>query len=295
MPSSGCSPKLSRPKDRLNQRSPAFFTDDYLYVAIDRTSKFAFVQLVSKTGMISAAAFLGALIAAVPYKIHTVLTDGIQFTFSPRYADGPEVVRMPFRSDSERRRRDGGSMRPRTQRSPFEALREQSTSDEPGVTLAGVCGHIYAHSDDPRSNSIDDHLSRSVSSAGGIQRAFQISLALAEAERHPPSMLFSRLHNSLLCRSFPRLFGATQACVRRNRTRESQRLFCVCKGHYVSAQHNGLLQLGSLSDTQPRSTRYLCYLYTCVRFLRSQHVVHTQFPVWPTTPHTSAQLLIRST
>jgi transposase InsO family protein len=31
-----------------------------------------------------------ALIAAVPYKIHTVLTDnGIQFTFPPRYADGP--------------------------------------------------------------------------------------------------------------------------------------------------------------------------------------------------------------
>ena len=37
----------------------------------------------------SASAFLEALIAAVPYKIHTVLTDnGIQFTFPPRYADG---------------------------------------------------------------------------------------------------------------------------------------------------------------------------------------------------------------
>lgn len=62
----------------------------YLYVAIDRTSKFAFVQLARKTGRTSAAAFLEALIAAVPYKIHTVLTDnGIQFTFPPRYADGP--------------------------------------------------------------------------------------------------------------------------------------------------------------------------------------------------------------
>ena len=62
----------------------------YLYVAIDRTSKFAFVQLVRKTGRTSAAAFLEALIAAVPYKIHTVLTDnGTQFTFPPRYADGP--------------------------------------------------------------------------------------------------------------------------------------------------------------------------------------------------------------
>jgi len=62
----------------------------YLYVAIDRTSKFAFVQVVRKTGRTSASAFLVALIKAVPYKIHTVLTDnGIQFTFPPRYADGP--------------------------------------------------------------------------------------------------------------------------------------------------------------------------------------------------------------
>jgi hypothetical protein len=62
----------------------------YLYVPIDRTSKFAFVQLVEKTGRTSASAFLEALIAAVPYKIHTVLTDnGVQFTFPPRYANGP--------------------------------------------------------------------------------------------------------------------------------------------------------------------------------------------------------------
>ena len=62
----------------------------FLYVAVDRVSKFAFVQVVRKTGRTSAAAFLEALIAAVPYKIHIVLTDnGIQFTFPPRYADGP--------------------------------------------------------------------------------------------------------------------------------------------------------------------------------------------------------------
>src|SRR6202008_104198 len=46
----------------------------YLYVAIDRTSKFAFVQLVKKTGRTSASAFLDALMEAVPYKINTVLT-----------------------------------------------------------------------------------------------------------------------------------------------------------------------------------------------------------------------------
>ena len=57
----------------------------YLYVAVDRTSKFAFVQLVRKTGRTSSSAFLIALIAAVPYKIHTVLTDnGIQFIFPLR-------------------------------------------------------------------------------------------------------------------------------------------------------------------------------------------------------------------
>ena len=62
----------------------------YLFVAIDRTSKFAFVQLVERANRLTASAFLVALIAAVPYKIHTVLTDnGIQFRLPPRYADGP--------------------------------------------------------------------------------------------------------------------------------------------------------------------------------------------------------------
>lgn len=62
----------------------------FLFVAIDRTSKFAFAQLAEKANRVTASAFLAALIEAVPYKIHTVLTDnGIQFTFPPRYADGP--------------------------------------------------------------------------------------------------------------------------------------------------------------------------------------------------------------
>ena len=62
----------------------------FLFVAIDRTSKFAFAKLAEKANRVTASAFLTALIDAVPYKIHTVLTDnGIQFTFPPRYADGP--------------------------------------------------------------------------------------------------------------------------------------------------------------------------------------------------------------
>lgn len=59
------------------------FPDDwlYLFVAIDRTSKFAFTRLVEKAGKMVAAQFLRDLLAAVPYRLHTVLTDnGIQFT-----------------------------------------------------------------------------------------------------------------------------------------------------------------------------------------------------------------------
>ena len=46
----------------------------YLFVAIDRTSKFAFVELHQKSGKMAAAAFLRNQIAAVPYRLHIVLT-----------------------------------------------------------------------------------------------------------------------------------------------------------------------------------------------------------------------------
>ena len=53
----------------------------YLFVAIDRTSKFAYAELHQKAGKMVAAQFLRNLMAATPYTIHTVLTDnGIQFT-----------------------------------------------------------------------------------------------------------------------------------------------------------------------------------------------------------------------
>jgi transposase InsO family protein len=61
-----------------------------LFVAIDRTSKFAIVELVERTDMRAAAAFLEALVEAVPYRIHTVLTDnGIQFAGRPLNRQGP--------------------------------------------------------------------------------------------------------------------------------------------------------------------------------------------------------------
>ena len=91
----------------------------YLYVAIDRTSKFAFVQLVKKTGRTSASAFLEDLIVAVPYKIHTVLTDnGIQFTFPPRYADGPTATYMMHMFDM-RCRENGIEHRPTKIKHPW--------------------------------------------------------------------------------------------------------------------------------------------------------------------------------
>lgn len=53
----------------------------YLFVAIDHTSKFAYVKLFEKQGKMQAAQFLENLIEKVPYKIHKILTDnGVQFT-----------------------------------------------------------------------------------------------------------------------------------------------------------------------------------------------------------------------
>jgi len=58
----------------------------HLFVAIDRTSKLAFAQLHEKATRQIAADFLHALVKAVPYRIHTLLTDnGVQFAHT-----GPE-------------------------------------------------------------------------------------------------------------------------------------------------------------------------------------------------------------
>ena len=56
-----------------------------MFVAVDRTSKFAYVELFEKEGKIQAAEFLQNLIEKVPYKIRTILTDnGVQFTNLPK-------------------------------------------------------------------------------------------------------------------------------------------------------------------------------------------------------------------
>lgn len=52
----------------------------YMFVAVDRTSKFAYAGLHPRATRMIAKGFLDKLTKAAPYKIHTVLTDnGIQF------------------------------------------------------------------------------------------------------------------------------------------------------------------------------------------------------------------------
>ncbi len=55
----------------------------YMFVAIDRTSKYAYVELHDKSTREVAVQFIETLIEKVPYTIHTILTDnGSQFTNS---------------------------------------------------------------------------------------------------------------------------------------------------------------------------------------------------------------------
>jgi transposase InsO family protein len=79
----------------------------YLLVAIDRTFKFAFVELHERVTRRVAGNFLRALSAAVPYRVHTVPTDnGTHFTEPTGDGWTPEDIRamraekVPFRCHS---------------------------------------------------------------------------------------------------------------------------------------------------------------------------------------------------
>jgi transposase InsO family protein len=66
----------------------------YLLVAIDRTTKFAFVELHEKATRRVAGDFLRHLIEAVPYKVHTVLTDnGTHFTTPGNVASAASIIK----------------------------------------------------------------------------------------------------------------------------------------------------------------------------------------------------------
>jgi transposase len=62
----------------------------HMFLAIDRVSKFAYVELHPAATMLAGAAFLRGVMAAFPYRLHTILTDnGIPFTDQPRNRSGP--------------------------------------------------------------------------------------------------------------------------------------------------------------------------------------------------------------
>ena len=67
----------------------------YMLVVIDRTSKFAFVELHERVSRQTAADFLKRLIDAVPYKVHTVLTDnGTHFTTPGNVCSAAKDIRV---------------------------------------------------------------------------------------------------------------------------------------------------------------------------------------------------------
>lgn len=79
----------------------------YLFVAIDRTSKFAVAALAERANTKTASAFLDGVVDAVPYTIHTVLTDnGIQFADLPKNRNGPTARLRGHPFDRACRRHD---------------------------------------------------------------------------------------------------------------------------------------------------------------------------------------------
>jgi transposase-like protein len=62
----------------------------HMFLAIDRVSKFTYVEFLEDVGKANGAAFLRSVIAAFPYRIHTVLTDnGMAFTDLPKNRHNP--------------------------------------------------------------------------------------------------------------------------------------------------------------------------------------------------------------
>src|SRR5215204_6428120 len=62
----------------------------HMFLAINRVSKFAYVEFHDRTKMLNGSAFLQSVIEAFPYRIHTVLTDnGMAFADLPKNRNGP--------------------------------------------------------------------------------------------------------------------------------------------------------------------------------------------------------------
>ncbi len=62
----------------------------HMFLAIDRVSKFTYVEFYDRAKMLNATAFLKNVIKAFPYEIHTILTDnGMAFADLPKNRNGP--------------------------------------------------------------------------------------------------------------------------------------------------------------------------------------------------------------
>ena len=122
----------------------------YLFVGIDRTSTFAVTQLVDKADGRTAWEFLEHLLKAVPYRIHTILTDnGIQFAEQPRNRNTAWSRRMRFdmiceANDIEHRLTKPTTRGPRMRlNSPFRAVvlfSSESAGDLVAKSRAGGAG-----------------------------------------------------------------------------------------------------------------------------------------------------------
>jgi transposase-like protein len=52
----------------------------HLFLAVDRVTKFTYVEVHDRADTMAGAAFLAGVVAAFPYRLHTVLTDnGVAF------------------------------------------------------------------------------------------------------------------------------------------------------------------------------------------------------------------------
>jgi hypothetical protein len=61
-----------------------------MFLAIDRVSKFTYVEFHDSAGKMEGSAFLKAVVEVFPYKIDTVLTDnGMAFADLPKNRQGP--------------------------------------------------------------------------------------------------------------------------------------------------------------------------------------------------------------
>ncbi|SFA62450.1 Integrase core domain-containing protein [Paracoccus halophilus] len=105
----------------------------YLFVGIDRTSKFAVTQLVDKADRKTAWEFLQHMLEAVPYQVHTILTDnGIQFAEQPRNRN--TIYSRPMRFD---RICEGETLSAIGSRTRVERHRAQADKAQPSLEFGG--------------------------------------------------------------------------------------------------------------------------------------------------------------